>query len=58
MTRFEKQQRNAIAQLIGVRERNDDVMWDLEAERAVLLSRGCPIHSPLWRGCGPMPTKT
>ncbi|SIO57352.1 hypothetical protein SAMN05444166_5386 [Singulisphaera sp. GP187] len=56
MTRFEKQQRNAVAQLLGARERYEDLIWGLEVERAGLLSRGCPIHSPVWRGCGPLPT--
>jgi hypothetical protein len=58
MTRFERCQRNAVAQLIGMRETNEDVMRRLETECADLVSRGCPIHSPLWRGSGPLPVKS
>ncbi len=58
MTRFERCQRKAVAQLIGMRETNEDVMRRLETECADLVSRGCPIHSPLWRGCGPVPVKS
>jgi hypothetical protein len=57
MTQSERQRRKAVTLLIAVRERNDDVMRGLEAERDRLLTQGSLIPSPVWRRRGPKPTK-
>jgi hypothetical protein len=57
MTRSERRRREAVALLIAVGERNDDVRGGLEAERDCLLTQGSLIASPAWRqpGRGPRP---
>jgi hypothetical protein len=55
MTLSKRQRRNAVALLIAVGERNDDVMRGLEAERVCLLTLGSLIPSPVWRRRGPVP---
>jgi hypothetical protein len=57
MTRGEKQRRKAATLLIAERDRIDDVMRGLEAERDFLLTRASLIHSPLWRRRGPVTVK-
>jgi hypothetical protein len=49
MTRDESRLREARAKLLTVRERYEDVMSGLDAERARLLARGSFIPSPVWR---------
>jgi hypothetical protein len=56
MTQSERQRRKAVTLLIAGRERNDDVMRGLEAERDRLLTQGGLIPSPVWRRRGPKPT--
>jgi len=53
MTRNERHQRNAVARLIEMREANDALMKEVEAERDRLLTQGNLILPPVWSQFGP-----
>jgi len=55
MTQIERHQRNAVARLIEMREHNDALMKDVEAERDRLLTQGNLILPPIWSQFGPKP---
>jgi hypothetical protein len=57
MTPSERQRHKAVALLLAVREKNDEVTRGLDAERGHLLTLGSLIPSPLWRRRAPRPTK-
>jgi hypothetical protein len=55
MTRNERNQRNAVARLIEMREHNDTLMKEVEAERDRLLTQGNLILPSVWSQFGPKP---
>jgi hypothetical protein len=55
MTAIDRQRRNGVARLIKMREHNDALMKEVEAERDRLLTQGNLILSPVWSRCGPKP---
>jgi hypothetical protein len=57
MTPAEGAGRKVVSRLIALRERNDEVMRELEAQRDRLVAEGGLISSPLWRRLGPKPTR-
>jgi hypothetical protein len=57
MTQRERRRRDAVTLLIAVRERNVEVMWELEAERDRLLARGNLVTDLVGRRRGTKATR-